>query len=230
MNGYNFTERVRKVLAIARGEAARLQHEYVGPEHILLGIVGEGDGVAMAVLQSLQIDPDEVRHSLDWHVKRGSHTPSSPDLAYTSRAKKVLELAMSEARELNHAYVGTEHLLMGLLREEKSVAAQVLTELGLSVDTARAELLRLLGSTVKPSPLAAHGAPPAPAESGRQDADPLDRRRAMLEASWVQLRGLLDLAERTGTPVRLDRVADGVVDLVLGDDLLRAPVPRWPVE
>src|SRR6266571_4715334 len=93
MNGYNFTDRVRKVLQMAREEAARLHHEYVGTEHILLGLIREGEAVA-----------------------------AGPDLPYTSRAKKVLELAMSEARELNHSYVGTEHLLLGLLREEKGIA------------------------------------------------------------------------------------------------------------
>src|ERR687883_209324 len=147
MNGYNFTERVRKVLAMAREEAARLHHEYVGTEHILLGLIREGEGVAAAVLQNLQVDLDEIQQKIEEQVKKGKATQTTgPDLPYTSRAKKVLELAMSEARELNHSYVGTEHLLLGLLREEKGIAAQVLTDAGVNLDAARAETLRILGT------------------------------------------------------------------------------------
>ncbi len=147
MNGYNFTERVRKVLAMAREEAARLHHEYVGTEHILLGLIREGEGVAAAVLQNLSVDLDEIQQKIEETVKKGKAAQTTgPDLPYTSRAKKVLELAMSEARELNHSYVGTEHLLLGLLREEKGIAAQVLTDAGVNLDAARAETLRLLGT------------------------------------------------------------------------------------
>src|ERR687889_23750 len=147
MNGYNFTERVRKVLAMAREEAARLHHEYVGTEHILLGLIREGEGVAAAVLQNLSVDLDEIQQKIEETVKKGKAAQTTgPDLPYTSRAKKVLELAMSEARELNHSYVGTEHLLLWLLREEKGIAAQVLTDAGVNLDAARAETLRLLGT------------------------------------------------------------------------------------
>src|SRR5688572_6710618 len=149
MNGYNFTERVRKVLAMAREEAARLHHEYVGTEHILLGLIREGEGVAAAVLQSLSVDLEEIQQKIEETVKKGkAQQGTGPDLPYTSRAKKVLELAMSEARELNHSYVGTEHLLLGLLREEKGIAAQVLTDANVNLDAARAETLRLLGTDV----------------------------------------------------------------------------------
>ena len=114
MSGYNFTERVRKVLAMAGEEAVRLNHEYVGTEHILLGLIREGEGVAATVLRNLQVDLDEITRTVDGVVKKGRAGPrTGPDLPYTSRAKKVLELAMSEARELNHSYVGTEHLLLG---------------------------------------------------------------------------------------------------------------------
>ena len=147
MNGYNFTERVRKVLAMAREEAARLHHEYVGTEHILLGLIREGEGVAAAVLQNLSVDLDDIQAKIEETVKKGKGaTATGPDLPYTSRAKKVLELAMAEARELNHSYVGTEHLLLGLLREEKGIAAQVLTDAGINLDEARKETLRLLGT------------------------------------------------------------------------------------
>src|SRR5579872_3257517 len=147
MNGYNFTERVRKVLAMAREEAARLHHEYVGTEHILLGLIREGEGVAAAVLQNLSVDLDEIQQKIEETVKKGKAAQTTgPDLPYTSRAKKVLELAMSEARELNHSYVGTEHLLLGLLREEKGIAAQVLTDAGVNLEAARTETLRILGT------------------------------------------------------------------------------------
>jgi len=147
MNGYNFTERVRKVLAMAREEAHGLKHEYVGTEHMLLGLLREGEGVAATVLQNLNIELDALRSTIVDVVKRGraGSTPG-PDLPYTSRAKKVLELAMSEARELDHSYVGTEHLLLGLLREEKGIAAQVLGDAGLTLEKAREETLRILGT------------------------------------------------------------------------------------
>ncbi len=170
MNGYNFTERVRKVLAMAREEAARLHHEYVGTEHILLGLIREGEGVAAAVLQSLNVDLDEIQQKIEDTVKKGKAAQATgPDLPYTSRAKKVLELAMSEARELNHSYVGTEHLLLGLLREEKGIAAQVLTDSGVNLDAARAETLRLLGTEMPqggtPTAQAGSGATPGGAAS-----------------------------------------------------------------
>jgi ATP-dependent Clp protease ATP-binding subunit ClpC len=151
MNGYNFTERVRKVLAMAREEAARLHHEYVGTEHILLGLIREGEGVAATVLQNLSVELDEVQQKIEETVKKGKAAQTTgPDLPYTSRAKKVLELAMSEARELSHSYVGTEHLLLGLLREEKGIAAQVLTDAGVNLEAARAETLRILGTEMPP--------------------------------------------------------------------------------
>src|SRR5215469_401079 len=126
MNGYNFTERVRKVLAMAREEAARLHHEYVGTEHILLGLIREGEGVAAAVLQNMQVDLDEVQQKIEDTVKKGkAQQTTGPDLPYTPRAKKVLELAMSEATDVTHSDVETEHLLLGLLREQKGIDEQV---------------------------------------------------------------------------------------------------------
>ena len=165
MNGYNFTERVRKVLAMAREEAARLHHEYVGTEHILLGLIREGEGVAAAVLQHLNVDLDEIQQKIEETVKKGKAAQTTgPDLPYTSRAKKVLELAMGEARELGHSYVGTEHLLLGLLREEKGIAAQVLADANVTLEAARAETLRLLGTELPPGQSAPSGTPPTPAQ------------------------------------------------------------------
>src|SRR5213595_2032412 len=151
MNGYNFTDRVRKVLQMAREEAARLHHEFVGTEHILLGIIREGEGVAAAVLTNLNVDLEEIQQNIEAIVKKGKAAAAAgPDLPYTSRAKKILEFSMSEAHELNHAYVGTEHLLLGVLREEKGIGAQALRDVGVTLETARAEVLRHLGA-VDPS-------------------------------------------------------------------------------
>src|SRR6476620_3837779 len=170
MNGYNFTERVRKVLAMARAEAARLHHEWVGTEHILLGLVREGEGVAATVLQNLGVELGDIQQKIEETVKKSkAGQTTGPDLPYTSPAKKVLELAMAEARYLNHQYVGTEHLLLGLIREEKGIAAQVLTDAGVNLDAARAETLRILGTempqqgTSAQAPAAQSGAPAQPA-------------------------------------------------------------------
>ena len=161
---YNFTDRVRKVLAMAREEAVRLQHDYVGTEHILLGLIREGDGVAAEVLRNLAADLDELLRLVEENVRPGKASASIGELPYTTRAKKVLEYAMAEARELNHSYVGTEHLLLGLLREEKGLAAKVLGELGIGLDEARAEMLKLLGTE---SPAAEPGAAtPSPTSRG----------------------------------------------------------------
>ena len=145
---FNFTERVRKVLAMARQEAIRLQHDYVGTEHILLGLIREGEGVAAHVLGNLSVDLDQVHERVTESVRQGKATIALGELPYTSPAKNVLDFAMAEARELNHSYVGTEHLLLGLLRERKGIAAQVLNSLGVSVEEARTETLRVLGSDV----------------------------------------------------------------------------------
>jgi hypothetical protein len=149
MRGYNFTERVRKALSFSRAEAVRLHHEYVGTEHVLLGLLREGEGVASHVIANLGVKPDEIQARVEGMIKAGRDSETvGPDLPYTSRAKKVLEFAMTEARELGHAYVGTEHLLLGLLREEKGIAAQVLVGLGVTLDKARPSVLEILGTAV----------------------------------------------------------------------------------
>lgn len=151
MNGYNFTERVRRVLAMAREESHGLDHEYVGTEHILLGLLRETDGVAIGALRALNIDTAKVRREVLDVVKRGRPGESQhSELPYTSRAKKVLELSMAETHELGHTYVGTEHLLLGLIREEKGVAAQALKYNLADYARVRSEILRLLGSPHMP--------------------------------------------------------------------------------
>jgi len=166
---YNFTDRVRKVLAMAREEAIRLQHDYVGTEHILLGLIREGEGVAAAVLTNLDGDLEQIHERVEESVRKGKATIALGELPYTSRAKKVLEFAMAEAREFNHSYVGTEHLLLGLLREEKGIAAQVLNSLGVSLEEARGETLKVLGSDVSPSEPAGIGGGGSGASVGKGD-------------------------------------------------------------
>ena len=159
-HGYNFTERVRHVLAMAREQAVALNHEYVGTEHILLGLLAEGEGVAATVLQNLDVELEELSQATVAGLKRGKSTDGAPDLPYTSRAKKVLELGMSEARAMQHSYVGTEHLLLGLLREEHGIAAQMLTSFGVTIENAHAETLRILGVEMSPASQKADLVPP----------------------------------------------------------------------
>ena len=165
MKKYNFTERVRKVLSMARQEAIRLQHDYIGTEHVLLGLVGEGEGVAAHVLGNLNASLEEVHSRIEASVRKGNATIALGELPYTSPAKKVLDYAVAEAHDLNHSYVGTEHLLLGLLREGKGKAAQVLGALGVSLDDARAETLKVLGSDGGPNdgPTMVSSAPGKPA-------------------------------------------------------------------
>jgi ATP-dependent Clp protease ATP-binding subunit ClpC len=139
-----FTERARRVIILAQEEAKRLNHSAVGTEHILLGIVREGEGVASKVLESLNISPDRVRAEIESAIGRGERTPYE-EVAFTPRAKKVLELALDEARRLGHNYIGTEHLLLGLIREGEGVAARVLEAMGADLERVRAQVVYLLG-------------------------------------------------------------------------------------
>lgn len=143
-----FTERARKVILLAKEEAKRFNHDYIGTEHILLGLVREGEGVAAAVLASFGLSPEKIRLEVEKLVQPGPSTVISGDLPFTPKAKKVIELAMDEAHSLGHNYVGTEHLLLGLIREGEGVASQVLMNLGLELDKVRDEVMNLLGSEI----------------------------------------------------------------------------------
>jgi ATP-dependent Clp protease ATP-binding subunit ClpC len=142
-----FTDRARKVMQLANQEAQRFNHEYIGTEHVLLGLVKEGSGVAANVLKNLDIDLRKIRLEVERIVQHGPGGDSATlgRLPHTPRAKKVIEYSIEEARNLNHNYVGTEHLLLGLLREQEGVAAQVLMNLGLKLEDVREEVLNLLG-------------------------------------------------------------------------------------
>ena len=140
-----FTDRARKVMQLSNHEAQRFNHEYIGTEHMLLGLLKEGSGVAAKALQNLEIDLRKIRLEVERLVKSGPDMVTMGKLPQTPRAKKVIDFAMEEARGLSHSYVGTEHILLGLLREGEGVAAQVLMNLGLKLEDVRAEVLNLLG-------------------------------------------------------------------------------------
>ncbi|MBT9253789.1 MAG: ATP-dependent Clp protease ATP-binding subunit [Brockia lithotrophica] len=140
-----FTERAQRVLALAQDEAIRLGHSSIGTEHILLGLIREGEGIAARVLKNMGLSLEQIREEVEGLVGRGTERPTST--TYTPRAKKVIELAFDEARKLGHTYVGTEHILLGLIREGEGVAARVLANLGVSLTKARQQVLQLLGTT-----------------------------------------------------------------------------------
>ncbi|HHF98111.1 MAG TPA: ATP-dependent Clp protease ATP-binding subunit [Candidatus Aerophobetes bacterium] len=143
-----FTERARRVILLAREEAKRLDHDYLGTEHLLLGLIREGEGVAALALQNMGIDLEQVRQEVEKAVGRGGGSLFLGQIPFTPRAKKVLELAVTEARNLGHNYIGTEHLLLGLIREGEGVAAQILTNLGADLERVREEVVALLGEKV----------------------------------------------------------------------------------
>ena len=138
-----FTERARRVLTLAQEESLRFNHNYIGTEHLLLGLVRESEGVAAKVLANLGVDLKKVRSAVEFTIGRGDR-PVAGEIGLTPRAKKVIELAVDEARRLSHHYIGTEHLLLGLLREGKGIAADVLGSLGVGLDDARREVVRVL--------------------------------------------------------------------------------------
>ncbi len=159
-----FTERARKVLSLSQEEAQRFQHNYIGTEHLLLGLVREGEGVAAKVLSNLGVELQKVREAVEFIIGRGDRIVLG-ELGLTPRAKKVIELSVDEARRMNHHYIGTEHLLLGLLREGEGIGAGVLASLGVNLERARRETLAVLGGSssgirATPPPL-----PPVPAEA-----------------------------------------------------------------
>ena len=157
-----FTERARRVLTLAQEEAQRFNHNYIGTEHLLLGLVREGDGVAAKVLSNLGVELNKVRSAVEFIIGRGDRTTSG-EIGLTPRAKRVIELAVDEARRLNHSYIGTEHLLLGLVREGEGIAAGVLESLGVNLERVRGETTRILAQT-QPQGAAAAGS------GGRQSA------------------------------------------------------------
>ncbi|MBL7009535.1 MAG: AAA family ATPase, partial [Planctomycetes bacterium] len=172
-----FTERARKVMGFARREAQGFHHEYIGTEHILLGLIQEGQGVAANVLKTMNIDLQKIRREVEKIVKPGPAHEPSVQIPFTPRAKKVVELALEEATNLGHNYIGTEHLLLALLREQEGIAAHVLMALGVKLDEVREEVIEFLGGPVPEEEEAEEEAPeggsPAP-QGGKSKTPALD--------------------------------------------------------
>jgi ATP-dependent Clp protease ATP-binding subunit ClpC len=140
-----FTDRARKVMQLANNEALRLNHEYIGTEHVLLGLIEEGYNVATTALTNLDVDLRRIRLEVDKLVQSGTEPVTIGKLPQTPRCQKVIEYAIEEARSLRHNYIGAEHILLGLLREQEGIAAKVLKQLGLEIHPVREEVLELLG-------------------------------------------------------------------------------------
>jgi hypothetical protein len=152
-----FTDRARRVVVLAQEEATRLNHHYIGTEHILLGLIREGEGVAAKALESLGISLDAVRQQVEGIIGQGQQAPSG-HIPFTPRAKKVFELSLREALQLGHNYIGTEHILLGLIREGDGVAAQVLVQLGADLNRVRQQVIQLLHEHPAEEPVSARSA------------------------------------------------------------------------
>ncbi len=182
-----FTDRARRVVVLAQGEARRLDHNYIGTEHILLGLIHEGQGVAAKALESLGISLDAARQQVEEIIGQGQQAPSG-HIPFTPRAKKVMELSLREALQLDHKYIGTEHILLGLIREGDGVAAQVLVSLGADLNRVRQQVIQLLHGY--------QGKEPASARSAA--------RKLLLPEVWtIRLEAveqrLADIEQRVGT-------------------------------
>src|ERR1700722_15221195 len=197
----NFTPRAQQVLALARKEADRFNHNFVGTEHLLLGLIKLGQGVAVNVLQKMGLDLETVRMEVEKQVGTGPDQKMIGNIPYTPRVKKVLALAQKEAKALNHTYVGTEHILLGLLREGEGVAARVLKSLDVDIERCRNEILAELdpnfsGDAGAPPPEeAASASAPAPAPAPQQNApvNPDDKKEVKTPALKAFGRDLTEL-------------------------------------
>jgi ATP-dependent Clp protease ATP-binding subunit ClpC len=197
-----FTDRARRVVALAQEEARILNHSYIGTEHILLGLIGEGEGVAAKALESLGVSLDAVRQQVEKIIGRGQQAPSG-HIPFTPRAKKVLELSLREADGLGHNYIGTEHILLGLIREGGGVAAQVLVKLGADLNRTRQRVIQLLHG-YQGEDVTGEG-PPLP-DDPLTRVDSLDRRLAAIER-WVGLRPDLNDLDQEIARVRREKEA-----------------------
>ena len=177
-----FTERARRVIILAREEAGRFRHDFVGTEHVLLGLIRDGEGIATAVLQRLGLRLETVKAEVERALAGFPKTLTFGEVPFTPQAKRVLELSIEEARQLGHNYIGTEHLLLGLMKEGQSIAAKILESLGARLDEVRQETLALLGDQYYPRPKKRSQTPVldefARAHSARSPSKPPRRARS----------------------------------------------------
>src|SRR5687768_1454583 len=192
----NFTPRAQQVLALARKEADRFHHNYVGTEHILLGLIKLGQGVAVSVLQKMGLDLETVRAAVEKQVGTGQETKAQNSIPYTPRVKKVLALAGKEAKTLNHSYVGTEHILLGLLREGEGVAARVLKSLDIDIERTRNEILRELDPQFSGSQAGEGGEETAAGGPTRGSGQTEDKKEVKTPALKAFGRDLTELARK----------------------------------
>ena len=217
-----FTDRARKVMALANQEAQRFNHEYIGTEHILLGLVQEGSGVGANVLKNLGVDLAKVRRAVEKQVTPGQEMPAMGKLPQTPRAKKVIELAIIEAREMDHNYIGTEHLTLGLLGEEDGVAATVMRDLGLDRQQIRDEIHKLLGTGMDVEDEGATASAPHDAEREAQrltdlmcSADANEYvKRLLAELSHLATKRLTDVYLTLAGRIRVEyRIAKNLTEV-----------------
>jgi len=206
-----FTERARQVVVLAQDEARALRHNYIGTEHLLLGLLREQDGIAARVLDSLGITIEEVRVEVGRIVGEGDEATAS-QIPFTPRAKKVLELALREAQALGHHYIGTEHLLLGLVRENEGVAARILLELDADAEKIRGEIIGMLSGGRAESPSGETVARMSSGSGGRVERVPMPRRTpshvpasgrslppvALLVSGWLLFAGALGVGVLVG--------------------------------
>ena len=197
-----FTERARKVLTLAQEEAQRFNHNYIGTEHLLLGLVREGDGVAARVLSNLGVQLPKVRSAVEFIIGRGEGMVVG-EIGLTPRAKKVIELAVDEVRRLNHHYIGTEHLLLGLVREGEGIAAGVLESLGVSLEKVRAQVMQVVNQS------GGYGQSRRSGTLGQPAMPVFPRLRTLLDI--VPILQQRDQAGIAVTLIALERYAEGFV-------------------